>query len=489
MLGLLACASSLTVEPDSAVTADAPTVTLSAPAAFDPLLGGPVPIDITGTDGEVTVSLTAPDGGIFTPAAWTGPLPLSVTWDGHSPDAPDHWLSAGEYTVTATRADDGTTASIAVHLVRAGFVAAYAEDDGGLTSMREPLYWDGSRDLQELSVAISRLDSLEDGTGAARDFPDVGAALDAPGQAEPVAYAAASRPMLTLTPGISELFGGSGLDGAEVGLRVAGWTVISGTPIADDVPVVIQRDVALSDTLGVVDETLSLTFTVGKTQLGIQYLPLRTYALLGPTTFENDDTKYHPWVAAIDPLLRDIAGTSLEHDAVVNATRDWIYDQADLAYDTKYGASAYTEYIDTNWTDAKFSFGAFLSRKYGSIINCTDCASILLTYANMLGADLHYAIILQDFDLNQILAIGGDEFSNCPFGQNGCGFSYHAITTADTAASNIWDATLSLDGDDDPGSRPSTELPVHAISGEEYLDRLVKSGRVAYRYHSQGTLQ
>ncbi len=489
MFGLLACASSLTVEPGKhGGGTDAPGVAIGAPGVFDPLLGGPASITITGAPGTVTVSLTAPDGGT-TSAAWAGPLPLTFQWDGHAPDAPDGWLRAGPYRLTATRDDDGTAASTPVRLVRAGFVAVHAEDDDGLTAIREPVYWHGADVLQDVAAPFATLDGLEDADGNPRDFPLVGDALDAPAASQPVAYSAASRPLLSLTPGESDLFDGSGLAGANVRLRVVGWTVISGLPIADGVSVVIQKDTAVADSLGVYDDTLALTFTSEGADIGTQRLPLRTYALLGPTTFDHDDEKYHPWVDAIDPLLRDIAGTAPEHDAVVNATRDWIYDAANLSYDTEYGASAYTNYGRENWTAAHFNMNAFLARKYGSVINCTDCASILLTYSNMLGADLHYAIVLENFDLNQILAIGGDQFSNCPFGGDTCGFSYHAITTDDDDATSIWDATLSLDGDDDPGSLPGRELSVHAIPGGEYLERLVKSGRAAYRYHSQGTLQ
>ena len=61
---------------------------------------------------------------------------------------------------------------------------------------------------------------------------------------------------------------------------------------------------------------------------------------------------------------------------------------------------------------------------------------------------------------------------HCPFGKPwGCGFSYHAVTTLDDAAT-IWDATLALDGDKDPTSAPSTELMVHGIPGADYLYRL-----------------
>ena len=45
-----------------------------------------------------------------------------------------------------------------------------------------------------------------------------------------------------------------------------------------------------------------------------------------------------------------------------------------------------------------------------------------------------------------------------------------------------------LDGDDDPGSAPHTELLVQSIPADEYLERLAKT-RAGYVYQAQGTLQ
>ena len=95
---------------------------------------------------------------------------------------------------------------------------------------------------------------------------------------------------------------------------------------------------------------------------------------------------------------------------------------------------------------------------------------------------------MSNFGLNEILAIGQPEFTSCPFGSNGCGFSYHAVAT-DDGGETIWDATLALDGDTDPGATPSEVLMVEAIEGQEYLERLVRYGNAGYYYESQGTLQ
>ena len=216
---------------------------------------------------------------------------------------------------------------------------------------------------------------------------------------------------------------------------------------------------------------------------GVSYARIKRYD--GRTVDATDDTGH-----TVDGLE---ATTRLGEDCAANRVvgcpggRDNFL-RFGLSYDTQWGASAYTEYDWNTYDNAHFDLTAFLARSRGSVVNCTDCASILEAHANMLGAVLSYTIITPSFDLNYILAIGGDEYTHCPFGGSSCGFSYHAVTTPDDG-NTIYDATLALDGDDDPGSAPNEVLMVEAIDGDEYLDRLVKRGRPDYVYTQKETLQ
>jgi hypothetical protein len=121
------------------------------------------------------------------------------------------------------------------------------------------------------------------------------------------------------------------------------------------------------------------------------------------------------------------------------------------------------------------------------VVNCTDCAGIVVGFGNMLGAFAEYAIIGWNFDLDYILAIGGDNYTRCPFGGGGCGFSYHAVTVS-ADGEYIWDATLALDGDDDSEHTPNDVLMVQTIPADEYLERLT-STPAEYAYQAQGTIQ
>lgn len=231
--------------------------------------------------------------------------------------------------------------------------------------------------------------------------------------------------------------------------------------------------------LGVSEGELSLVWSLEGVPVATQAIPYRHYALMGPATFTSSSSPYMAWVEAVDGALRAMPEGVTTDEEALDALIEWIFLELGLRYDTRSGASYYMSY--SGWSSGQFNFKGFLDRSSGSTINCSDCSGIAGVYANMLGVPLDYSIILSNFQLNQIEAIGVGSFTNCPFGAGGCGFSYHAVTTNDNASS-IWDATLALDGDSDPGSSPSTRLFVQDIDGDEYLTRLVKSGRASYNY-------
>jgi nitrogen fixation protein len=461
------------------------SVSLGVAPAFDPILGGPLPLDaeVVG-EGDLRIEVQDAKGTVL--ATPTG------SWDGR--DAKGARLPVGPYRIVARLLRGAETLAEDVdetRIVRCGFLDAYAEDDGGTSATLVPMFWFRDRVVQDLDEPFVSLDAMEDAGGAATHFQAVTDELETfPSDANlPLATTVGSRPILTLVLGDASILGASGLVGAGIGLSVPGWTVLSGVPLAPGTPVVLQADSAISETLGVVEEEVSLGFVVeaeGSTwNVGTQTLPIRWNVLLGEPTFTRTESQYTAWAAGVEPALRAIDGTAAEHDAVLNALVEWVFYDHGLSYDTRSGASYYTR---GGWSSSTFMAGPFLERAWGSIVNCSDCAGIMAFYANQIGADLNMIIVLQNFQLNQILAIGGTGFSNCPFGPYSCGFSYHAVTT-DDGGGTIWDATLALDGDSDPSSLPGEVLLVQTIDGEEYLDRLVMSGSAWYQYESKGMIQ
>ncbi len=464
---------------------DLPLDLVVAPV-FDPLLGGP--LEITVLQGSADVTVWDEKGGFV--------ASVTDSWDGRT--ASGEPAPTGRYLVRADGADYMSRDEWDqewVDLVRCGVTSALAEGDGGKTAFRVPLYWYENEYLQDEAQPFVSLEFMEAPDGSLALFPSPNEDLASlpPGANQPLAFTWDSRPILTLWLGDDGIFGSSGLPGLGIQVQVPGWTVLSGgTDLDPGVPIVIQADEPVSDALGVIDEDLLIGFFLesnGGTvyEIGTQVLPVRWYSTLGATTFDNTGDQYNAWPAFVEPALQALEGLEPDTDSVLSALVEWVFYESDLVYDTTYGASAYSSYRG-GWGNATFLGSDFVERRYGDVVNCSDCAGILLTYANMLGARLDYTMVFRNFALNYILAIGIEEFTHCPFGPWGCSFSYHAVNTYDSGE-NIFDSTLALDGDEDPGTEPCETLLVRKIPGEEYLDRLAMNGNPYFQYEAQGTLQ
>lgn len=136
-----------------------------------------------------------------------------------------------------------------------------------------------------------------------------------------------------------------------------------------------------------------------------------------------------------------------------------------------------------------FNLTAFLRRLRGGVgqgryVNCSDCASIVSTFANSLGCDLwqsRMGVYNPSFQTNPILAIGTSVFQS-PCGW-GTGFTYHEVAWkgACTANDEVFDACLALDADATPFAPPHVPLlPVNMRFGEsgdgQYRDIFAQPG-------------
>jgi hypothetical protein len=115
----------------------------------------------------------------------------------------------------------------------------------------------------------------------------------------------------------------------------------------------------------------------------------------------------------------------------------------------------------------------------GKYVNCSDCATFVSTFANILGCDLWQSQMGWDFDLNPILAIGESVwYPGCPDWLLPS-FTYHEVAWkgACLETDRIFDACLHVDGDADPTTAPhSPLLPTNMLFGAPgsgaYRDRL-----------------
>ncbi|MEN8184143.1 MAG: hypothetical protein ABFS46_16580 [Myxococcota bacterium] len=165
----------------------------------------------------------------------------------------------------------------------------------------------------------------------------------------------------------------------------------------------------------------------------------------------------NPWTDVLDYACAWADGESARDTAAGAVTED-VNGALALTYDMASGASKYTtpaagQYFECTQFIDYLENGTGL----GNVVNCTDCATIVTTFANVLGCDLHASRRQSYFDLTPIKALG-QAACGCP--NWGCGFSYHEVAWkgAGGESDELFDACLQVDGDTDPWSPPHTDL-------------------------------
>jgi hypothetical protein len=132
----------------------------------------------------------------------------------------------------------------------------------------------------------------------------------------------------------------------------------------------------------------------------------------------------NPWIDVLDDACIWAAGHTTAADAA-GAITTKVNEDLGLTYDMATGAA---HYVLDSWFEArKFVDYLRTGAGLGNIVNCTDCASIVTTYANAVGCDLCASTMRAHFDLTRIKAIGQPAWG-CPLW--GCDFSYHEVAWA-----------------------------------------------------------
>ncbi len=117
----------------------------------------------------------------------------------------------------------------------------------------------------------------------------------------------------------------------------------------------------------------------------------------------------------------------------------------------------------------------------GPFVNCSDCATFVSTFANVVGCDLWQSImgkITVPFETNPIETIGSEAVQS-PCGW-GLGFTFHEVAWTGACRSNdrVYDACLRVMADPAGGpGLPTLVLPTDmrfGLPGDgQYRDRLV----------------
>jgi hypothetical protein len=202
------------------------------------------------------------------------------------------------------------------------------------------------------------------------------------------------------------------------------------------------------------------------------YIILRVPSLPWQQTPYSSSNTQLPWTEVLDHACSWGVLATTPDDAATRVTQA-VYNlgPGTVEYDCPGGGSTH---YGGNVT-------AFLDRLRGGLgngryINCSDCATFVSTFANILGCDLWQSRMGYSFGLNPLLAIGSSVW------QPACGWSgffYHEVAWkgACTASDAVFDACLKVDGDADPTTAPHTALlvanmPFGNPGDGQYRDRL-----------------
>jgi hypothetical protein len=494
-----------------------PALAASAGAlpAADPKLDGfdvwPLAFDLDpGSYGELecTVEVHRGDTAIAKIDGAIADGACAAEWDGL--DADGGWVAPGQATATASVAEPGgdplASADMAIEIVRLGFgeIALNAADGAA----RVPLLWaeTGGEAEGYYEVAADGLpwrlgaDStegadavdLELADGAPRALPAPWTDLKSPPLDAastdgvehdtynlPTAFAAGALVDFAakMSSDVAGAPGGGAPIDAEIRVVAPDGTAITGDDaFAPGASVTARTDETPVPAVGLYTVDHAWRFEArraGGTWIavpGAVTTSHRLYGVVAQPTLEYTTIPHRPWIEVVDAVAGWVGGASADPVAVAGDVVAGIYDTFGLSYDTESGASSYTSYTWNNWENGVFDLSGFLRRDKGSIVNCSDCAGILSTYANMVGVDFTYHIIqngMSGFDLNYIKAIGGTAFDETPFDSGDGSFNYHAVTGPSDGT--IYDATLKLDGDGTPTASPFTEIWATDMPEADYL--------------------
>ena len=211
----------------------------------------------------------------------------------------------------------------------------------------------------------------------------------------------------------------------------------------------------------------------------------------------NYDKTQNPWIDALDMLLE--WGVKNKNDVVEIAIQ--ITEHVNLNLNLKYATNnkGRSSVTSGDIFDCSIFISNLANLKPDKIppVNCTDCATVVSTFANLLGANLYQTRFggysLAGFDCNKVIVIGETSWKY-PFEDiGGKGFSYHEIAFLGERVytNKIFDACLKVNQNaaNNPNASKVALLPSNqqfaALSDWEYKEdhiKNLKSGTLTARY-------
>ena len=412
--------------------------------------------------------------------------------------------------IVTAACDGGASAAAALEarVVRVGVVAVdFVEqpEDGGLVPLafhKLDLLTPGLTELDGLvpehraHPGDEALADLDDPSGQPweapspwtdPDLPPWGAGgPDASAHNLPAAYAAGARARVQVTAGTDAVSQHSGAVLPAFGVLL---TEVDDPPtlrlVGEDLDAV-DPDTPYAPGAQQSFDTEPLPTTLGRHELRLEW----QWQVLGPDGWAllpgSQTTRHELWITAGEPALRDGTALGFAPDAawigvladleaamtgldpsvapVLDGVRehlhhdDWlIYNPGDAAYTSYSGSYIYWNHI---WVD----LSDWLDRGDGIELYCHSMSCLLSTLAGHWGVHAPQQVLGVGFTTNLARAAGTE-------GWYRYGFNSHSVVSPDDGAT-IWDASVDLDGDDDPYNEPVDPVSPMGMDGEEYLWRL-----------------
>jgi hypothetical protein len=193
---------------------------------------------------------------------------------------------------------------------------------------------------------------------------------------------------------------------------------------------------------------------------------------LSPYTQNNIEL---PWADALEWACQWAAGTKTVADTQAAMTRSINgLGPSVMEYDCDGG--------DSHYSKIHFDCGAFLElldhgpHSNGRYVNCSDCATFVSSFANLLGCNLAQSQMGYTFNVNPVMLIGGNTIEP-PCGSTGWLYHEVAWTGGCGRADHIFDACLHVDANINlPHQPPQPLLPIDMVfgwpGGGDYVDLL-----------------
>jgi hypothetical protein len=489
---------------------------LDAGGVIDPEGAGaslPLTAHYGGTSEGCTIAWSVEDP-VGNRIAWGGDLPpsdgdtVTSAWDGRFDDGLPAdpgpvWIAVLAACPGGSSLEDGAEGWVARLGLSNVDLQGHPEDGGAVTLAfhKTSLWEDGVTVLEGLpeyrSHPAGALSDLDDDAGAPRPAIEPWANPDMPpwGDGEPgdvaynlpAAFVAGVRVRVAAWLGTTALSERTGtpLDAlgpvSEYQRAPALRLVAEGATPMDEEGAASPGDATLFDTeplpatLGRTDLTLAWRFQAKlgdhpwtDVPGGAVTTTHRVYLLLDePVLLDGTDrgaAAPHPWVGALEDTVAAVQGVEADAGALLDAIRDHlhfdpylVYNPSDRAYTGYSGSYIYWDWI---WADLT----AWLDRQDGVELYCHSVSCLLSVLSNTWGADTEQEVLGVGFTTNYVRAAGTDTWQRW-------GFNSHSVASPDGGAT-IWDASIDMDGDGDPGSAPHEALAPKGLNQAEYLSLL-----------------